>query len=206
MTNKPKHGLLGCCLLVAPLAAFANAECPDVNSLQVRSVPATTKQQNFLLTATKTAVTQEDLNEIEFKLKTYQVTKEGTLTHVAGKISDKNSTYKTVYAFNQYKTASDNKRYGVSIRLELDYRANKADVSVANLFGIFGVDGGSDKLDGTISMSIHGMKNPKAAYILPVPTKIDDTSATQFLNYMSFLKNMIGEANSIDPVELPTCI
>ena len=181
------------------------AECQTTDGLKSQAIADATKKTSFSLTGAKTNVAAEDLNEFEFTLKTYKATTGGVLTFVADSLTDTDATYKTLYVFNQYKMDGSEK-YGVSIRLEFDFKAKTTGLSVANLFGLFGVKGTADKLDGTISMSVHGMKNPKAAYILPVPSKIDETSAAQFLNYMALVKSMIGEANSIDPVKLPSCI
>lgn len=195
--------MLGAAFLIPHVTVAA--ECKTTESLKSQTIAVAEKQSSFALMGAKTNVTAEDLNEFEFTLKTYKATTEGGLTFVADSLTDTDATYKTLYVFNQYKMEGREK-YGVSIRLEIDFKAKNTGLSVANLFGLFGVKGTADKLDGTISMSVHGMRNPKAAYILPVPTKIDEASAAQFLNYMALVKSMIGEANSIDPVKLPSCI
>ncbi len=182
-----------------------SGECTSTAQLLTTAIPAASKTALFSLSGTKANVTADDLNEFEFFLKTYKKNTDGTINYIADSITDTEATYKTLYVFNQYKI-DNNKKYGVSIRLEIDFKAKTSGFSVANLFGIFGVKGSADKFDGTIAMSVHGMRNQKAAYILPVPTKIDESSAAQFLNYMALVKSMISEANSVDPVELPLCI
>lgn len=190
-------------LLFASTASFG-AECTKQSDLLVTKVDSSKKTTMFALTGGQ-SVKAEDLNEFDFVVKTYSLNDKGELSLVTGSVTAGNTVYKTIYAFNQYKTV-DGKRYGVSIRMQIDFVAKNAAASFANLFGLLGVKGSTDTLDGTISLSAHGMKNSKAAFVLPVPARIDDSSAAQFLNYMTILKTLIAETNSVDPVELPECI
>jgi len=202
MSFKSIAALFYACLFSS--VTIAAADCKNIEQLRTNAISSTDRIAAFAGKANG-PVNAEDLNEFDFVVKTYSLKDNGELSIITGSLTAGSTAYKTVYAFNQYKTVGG-KRYGVSIRMHIDFIAKSASSSISNLFGLLGVKGSTDKIDGTISMFVHGMKNPKAAFILPVPSRIDDSSAAQFLNYMSILKTLISESNSVDPVELSDCI
>ncbi|HDR9357524.1 TPA: hypothetical protein QDB44_003411 [Burkholderia vietnamiensis] len=111
----------------------------------------------------------------------------------------------TIYSFKQYRS-NGRQKYGISIRLDINYTSSGGAISLANLFGFLSANGNASKFDGQLSLSAHGLVNSKIAALLPVPAKLDDSAAAQYFGYMGALKGLItDQGTTIDPVQLSQC-
>jgi|GEM_PF-1796882 len=165
------------------------------------------KAQNLTETATTKdmLISGDQLNEFEATLTTYEVQEGGTLKLLANTASASGTDFLTIYSFKQYRSNGD-KKYGISIRLDVNYKSSNGAISLDQIFGFLSANGSASKFKGNLSLSAHGLVNPKIALLLPVPAKLDDSAAAQYFSYMGALKGLITDKDTtIDPVELSPC-
>lgn len=150
-------------------------------------------------------INADQLNEFEATLTTYEVLENGTLKLLTNTASASGQDFLTIYSFKQYRT-KDDKKYGISIRLDVNYKSSNGAITLDNIFGFLSANGSASKFKGNLSLSAHGLVNPKIALLLPVPAKLDDSAAAQYFSYMGALKGLITDKDTmIDPVELSEC-
>ncbi|CAJ0802484.1 hypothetical protein LMG19083_03734 [Ralstonia psammae] len=194
--------------------ASAAQQCTTQAALQNKSIKVEEAKALFVpkaqnLTATSTTkdllINGDQLNEFEATLTTYEVKADGTLTVLTNSASAEDKDFLTIYSFKQYRSDGNNK-YGISIRLDINYHSSSGAISLANLFGFLSASGNASKFKGNLSLSAHGLVNPKIAALLPVPAKLDDSAAAQYFSYMGALKGLITDKDTtIDPVLLSPC-
>lgn len=206
-----------CSMFLLSLSMLSNCYAGRCNKIEDLSTYVAPKAQEIRAAFSRAgqgqvepAIRAEDLNEFGFIIKSYAVKNDGTLDSIYASSQVDTAYYKTIYSFVQYKTISDNdnkKAYGVSIDLSIDIVNNSYSAATGSVLkSIFSLAAKHDKFDSTISLSVHGMKSSKAAFALPISAKLNEDTATQYLNYMGILKTMISEENIVDPVELSSCI
>ncbi|MCF1444407.1 hypothetical protein ACI2VK_24220 [Ralstonia nicotianae] len=164
--------------------------------------------QNFTSATTvkELKVTGDQLNEFDTSLTTYQVNKNGSLEILTNTASASGTDYLTIYSFKQYRTDGE-KKYGISIQMNIRYTSDSGAISLAHLFGFLSANASASKFNGQVSLSVHGLYNPKVAALLPLPSKLDDTAAAQYFSYMGALKGLItDQETTVDPVWLSQCI
>lgn len=150
-------------------------------------------------------ISGDQLNEFEATLTTYEVQEGGTLKLLTNTASASGTDFLTIYSFKQYRSDGD-KKYGISIQLNVNYKSSNGAISLDNIFGFLSANGSASKFKGNLSLSAHGLVNPKIALLLPVPAKLDDSAAAQYFSYMGALKGLITDKDTtIDPVELSPC-
>ena len=146
----------------------------------------------------------DQLNEFEATLTTYEVKEGGVLKLLTNTASAEGQDFLTIYSFKQYRS-DGNDKYGISIRLDINYHSRSGAISLPNL-GVLSASGSASKFQGYLSLSAHGLVNPKIAALLPVPAKLDESAAAQYFSYMGALKGLITDKDTtIDPVKLSQC-
>lgn len=187
--------------------AAAKAFNPNVDCINERlfvTRAMTVEEKNAFNSALGKPLGVNNLNEFEFSLKLYKDEGAGRLSYLGSSATVDAGNYKMIYAFQQYLTEGYDK-YGVSIRLEINFSTKGKKLDIGSIPGL-SASASKSTISGNISMSVHGLVTPKAAYILPIPTSLNEASASQFLNYMGILKTMISEADAIQPVKLSPCV
>ncbi|HDR8949283.1 TPA: hypothetical protein QDA71_006372 [Burkholderia vietnamiensis] len=197
-------------------AASQNVEqlCTTPTELLNKAVPVSEAKVLFasnvenvaaVATTKDLKINGDQLNEFEASLTTYEVKADGTLKLLTNSASASGTKLLTIYSFKQYRS-NGRQKYGISIRLDINYTSSGGAISLANLFGFLSANGNASKFDGQLSLSAHGLVNSKIAALLPVPAKLDDSAAAQYFGYMGALKGLItDQGTTIDPVQLSQC-
>jgi len=202
-------------LASAPALTWATPtaqQCTTSKELLNTAVAVTDLKALFAPNAQNVATTKnlningDQLNEFEATLTTYEVLEGGALKLLENGVTAEGKDFLAIYAFKQYRSDGD-KKYGISIRLDVNYQSSSGTMSLANLFGFLSANGNASKFKGNLSLSAHGLVNPKIAALLPVPAKLDDSAAAQYFSYMGALKGLITDKDTIiDPVQLSQCV